>query len=123
MNFGKKAKKEEKEEQPKIFVTYFAVPIGTGTNSEYARKMEEIKSIQSKDNEGISANTTSSNACGPALEALGLPKDISYFVQTRKLVISEETRSKVEGDPELEKKFRKAFGIPEKEKIPYKKLE
>jgi len=116
-------KKEKKEEQPQKTVSYFVNNIGGGVTSEYAGKMEEIKSIKSKDSEGRATNVSSSDACGPALEALGLPKDISYFVQTRKLIISEEARNKIEKDPELEKKFRKAFGIGEKEEIPYKKME
>jgi hypothetical protein len=118
--FGNKAKKEEKEERPQKSVSYYAENIGMGTSSEYAEKMNEIRSIQSKDNEGISTNTTSSEACGPTLGALGLPSGISYFAQIRKLIITEKARNEVEGNPELEKKFRKALGIEEGQKIPYK---
>jgi len=113
-------KKEKKEEQPQKTVSYFVENIGAGTSCEYHIKRKELMDAPLKDREGKATNMTSSEACGQVLKEFGLPNGISYFAQTRKLIISEEARNKIEKDSELEKKFRKALGIVEGQEIPYK---
>jgi len=124
MGFLRRGKKEEapkSQSQPQKSVTYIMNNVGSGPSCDYAGKINELMSTSVTGKDGKSANMTAMDACTKALEALGLPSGISYFAQTRRLFVTEEVKTQIESNPELDKKFRKALGIDEKEQLKFDK--
>lgn len=112
---------KDKKEKPETSVTYVVNNIGGGLSCEYERKRVELINTPVADKDGKTTPMGSMNACTKALEVLGLPSGVSYFAQNRRLYVSEEAKSKIEKDPELERKFRKALGIDEKQELKFEK--
>lgn len=112
---GKK-KEVKKEENQETHATYYVLKgVGSGAGCDYSSKVTELLEAHPGDEDRRTTKTMPSDVCGKALEALGLPEGISYFADTKTLWVSEEAKNKIESDPSINERFRKALGIKEKE--------
>jgi len=124
MGFLRKGKKEEapkSQSQPQKSVTYVMNNVGSGSSCDYAGKINELMGTSVIGKDGRSTTMSAIDASAKALEILGLPSGISYFAQGRKLFVTEEVKTQIESNPELNKKFRKALGIDEKQELKFEK--
>ena len=116
-----KDKKESPTNQPSKSTMYIMNNVGGGPSCQYAGEVDKFMHSASTDKDGKPSTMSSIDACTKALEALGLPHGISYFPQGRRLFVDQEAKNKIEGDTELQKKFRKALGIDEKQELNFEK--